>query len=163
MQTTLRLFYDACLTGDLPTVQRVCELNELAMRMSGGRWSGDFCVSAEDSRCIRLAAEAGQLAVLRYLCDLALAQPILGLDPAAWNNQALNYAARQGRLPIVQYLCELPEVDPARVLQVPLFLLRMEVVEAARAAVAQRSRWNPARAAWVGAVAAAGTYNQWSR
>jgi len=238
MQTTQKLFYNACRSGNLATVQRVCELNELAMRTSRGRCRGPVNMAATGSKCIWLAAEAGHLAVLRYLCELALTRPATKLNPAAFDNRALWWAAcnghvhvvkylcglavahpvlgiaspRQccltrvvaeserldmmqtlselgaaypalginvaaddnetliiaafrGRLSIVKYLCERPEVDPSRIVRIQSMWvwLKAGILETVHGAVAQRGRWTPARAAWVGAVAAAGTYNRWTR
>jgi len=98
------VFFLACRHGDLPTVKYF---------IAGKGGNEGVKVAAKDSKCIRVAAKHGQLAVLQYLCELALAQPTLHLDPAAKDNRPLAFAAEGGHIAAVTYLCELALAHPA--------------------------------------------------
>ena len=68
--------------------------------------------SAEGNQAIWVAAEHGELDVVRYLYDLPRDR---GVDPSAAGNRAIMGAAEYGQLDVVRYLCDLPRdrgVDP---------------------------------------------------
>jgi hypothetical protein len=107
---------------------------------------------ANDNCALRWAAYEGHLDVVVYLCELPAER---GVDPAT-NNQWVvrRAAARNRRFAVLKFVCGLPTVDPSVVMKSPS-QLHAYARHIAWKALARRGRWTMARAAWVGAVAAA--------
>jgi len=144
---------EASYSGDVTALQEACQAAKSFAK-------SDFERHSVGNLCIRLAAQHGHLGVVRYLSESALSEPSLGINAAYggnWPIQSAAYCIRRaavnGDVGMVQYLCEQSGVDPARV-------LRMDrpspaVLDIVNDALAQRCRWSPRRATWLGAVVVA--------
>ena len=93
----LSLIANAAVQGNLATVRRRC--TPPLCRVTGES------PSDHNNLAVRLAAHAGHVAVVQFLCELPLE---LGVDPGAENNSALLDAVKAGKVDVVRYLCELP-------------------------------------------------------